>query len=59
MRQIGINVVLQVLDNATLKQLRRDSNEYRFFSAGFTAKVAPSLIAFMDEGWPGEGGCAF
>jgi len=56
MRQIGINVALQVLDNATLKQLRRDPNEYSFFSGGFTAKVDPSLIAFMNEGWPGEGG---
>lgn len=53
-RKIGINVDLQVYDNATLQQLRRDTTKYNFFSAGMGTKDDPTLIAFMGEGWPGE-----
>jgi len=53
-RQIGINVELQVYDNATLQQLRADPTKYNFFSSGIGTKDDPTLIAFMGEGWPGE-----
>lgn len=53
-RKIGINVEMQVYDNATMQELRGDTTKYNIFSSGLTAKDDPTLIAFMDEGWPGE-----
>lgn len=53
-RKIGINVDLQVYDNATLQQLRGDPTKYNIFSSGITTKDDPTLISFMGEGWPGE-----
>lgn len=53
MRKIGINVDLQVYDNATLQQLRNDPTKYNIFSSGIGTKDDPSLIAFMGEGWAG------
>lgn len=53
-RKIGINVEMEVYDNATLQQLRADSTKYNIFSSGLSAKDDPTLIAFMGEGWPGE-----
>ncbi|MGI6114075.1 MAG: ABC transporter substrate-binding protein [Mahellales bacterium] len=53
MRKVGINVDLQVVDNATLGQLRNDPSAYSMFSAGLTSKPDPTLIAFMEDGWAG------
>lgn len=53
MRKAGIEIDLQVVDNATLGQLRNDPSKYSMFSAGLTSKPDPSLIAFMGEGWAG------
>lgn len=51
--QIGINVDVQVYDNATLKEYRSDPTKFDIFSGGLTAKDDPTQIAFMDETWAG------
>lgn len=51
--QIGINIDVQVYDNATLREYRGDPTKYDMFSSGLTAKVDPTQISFMDETWAG------
>ena len=52
-KPIGIEIDLQVYDNPTLRQYRNQPDKFDMFSGGITAKVDPSLIAFMPEGWAG------
>ena len=52
-KPIGIEIDLQVYDNATLQQYRNQPDKFDIFSAGLTAKVDPTLVAFMEEGWAG------
>lgn len=52
-KAIGIEIDLQVYDNPTLQQYRNQPDKYDMFSGGLTAKVDPTLIAFMAEGWAG------
>ena len=52
-KPIGIEIDLQVYDNPTLQQYRNQPDKFDIFSAGLTAKVDPSLVAFMEEGWAG------
>ncbi len=54
MKDIGINVDLQVLDYATLNEYRNDKTKFDIFSGGLTAKPYPSLIAFMGDKWAGK-----
>ena len=49
----GIEIDLQVYDNATLQQYRNQPDKFDIFSGGLTAKVDPTLVAFMEEGWAG------
>lgn len=53
MKAIGLNVELQVVDNATLGELRNQPSKYNIFSGGLTEKPDPTLIAFMGDGWAG------
>ena len=53
MGKIGLNVDVQVIDNATLRELRNIPDAYNIFSAGLTQKPDPTLIAFMKNGWAG------
>ncbi len=52
-KPIGIEIDLQVYDNPTLRQYRSRPDKFDMFSGGITAKVDPTLIAFMPEGWAG------
>lgn len=52
-KPIGLEIDLQVYDNPTLQQYRNQPDKFDIFSGGLTAKVDPSLIAFMEEGWAG------
>lgn len=52
-KPIGINIDLQVYDNPTLQQYRTQPDKFDIFSVGLSAKVDPTLVAFMEEGWPG------
>lgn len=49
----GITIDLRVYDNPTLQQFRNQPDKFDIFSAGLTAKLDPSLVAFMEEGWAG------
>ena len=49
----GIEIDLQVYDGPTLQQYRNQPDKFDIFSAGLTAKVDPTLVAFMEEGWAG------
>ncbi|MCD8077436.1 MAG: ABC transporter substrate-binding protein [Lachnospiraceae bacterium] len=51
--EIGINIDLQVYDNATLKEYRMDSSKYDMCSVGLGSKVDPTQIAFLESGWAG------
>ncbi len=54
MRQIGINVELTVVDNATLNDMRSDPKQYSMFSCGLTPKSDPTQIAFIaSDKWAG------
>ncbi len=53
LKAIGINVTLQVVDQAELYSLRNDPANFDFFAVGFTMKADPTLIAFLGDGWPG------
>lgn len=54
MRQIGINVELTVVDNATLNDMRADPKQYSMFSCGLTPKSDPTQIAFIaSDNWAG------
>lgn len=52
-KPIGIEIDLQVYDNATLQQYRNQPDKFDIFSGGLTAKVDPTLVAFMEDGWAG------
>jgi peptide/nickel transport system substrate-binding protein len=52
-KQIGITIDLRVYDNPTLQQFRNQPDKFDIFSAGLTAKVDPTLVSFMDDGWSG------
>jgi peptide/nickel transport system substrate-binding protein len=52
-KPIGIEIDLQVYDNPTLRQYRMQPDKFDIFSGGLTAKVDPTLIAFLEEGWAG------
>ncbi len=52
-KPIGVEIDLQVYDNPTLQQYRNQPDKFDMFSGGLTAKVDPTLIAFMAEGWAG------
>ena len=55
MRKIGIDVELQVVDNATLNDLRDQPDQYSIFSCGLTAKDDPTQIAFIaSDTWGGD-----
>lgn len=51
--EIGINIDLQVYDNATLKEYRMDSSKYDMCSVGLSSKVDPTQISFLESGWAG------
>ncbi|MDR3348678.1 MAG: ABC transporter substrate-binding protein [Acidaminococcales bacterium] len=53
MKEIGINVDLQVVDQATLYSIRNDPSKYDLFAVGFTAKADPAMMAFLGDSWPG------
>jgi peptide/nickel transport system substrate-binding protein len=52
-KPIGIQIDLQVYDNPTLQQYRNQPDKFDIFSGGLTAKLDPSLVVFMPEGWAG------
>lgn len=49
----GINMDIQVYDNATLKQYRMDPDKFDIFSSALGEKVDPTQIAFFEDGWAG------
>ena len=49
----GINIDIQVYDNATLKQYRMDPDKFDIFSSALGEKVDPTQIAFFEDGWAG------
>lgn len=53
LRKLGVNVDLQVVDWATLSEIRGKPEAYNIFSTGLTMKADPTMIAFMGTGWPG------
>lgn len=54
MKELGINVSLQVMDQATLYTVRNDPAKYDIFAVGFTAKADPAMMAFLGDTWPGN-----
>lgn len=54
MKEIGIDVDLQVMDQATLYTTRKDPAKYDIFAVGFTAKADPAMMAFLGDTWPGN-----
>ena len=54
MKELGVNVDLQVMDQATLYTVRKDPAKYDLFAVGFTAKADPAMMAFIDDSWPGN-----
>ena len=52
-KPIGINMDVQVYDNATLKQFRTNPDKFDIFSGGLTGKLDPTLIAPLQDGWAG------
>jgi len=53
MKQAGINVRLDIVDQAQLYSMRSDPTTFSFFSVGFSEKTDPAMIAFLGDGWPG------
>ncbi|KUO72122.1 MAG: hypothetical protein APF77_00870 [Clostridia bacterium BRH_c25] len=53
MKKIGLNVEMQIVDRATLGELRNQPDKYDIFSAGITGKPDPSQIAFLGDNWAG------
>lgn len=49
----GITIDLRVYDNPTLQQFRNQPDKFDMFSAGLTAKLDPTLVAYMEDGWAG------
>ncbi|MDR0851845.1 MAG: ABC transporter substrate-binding protein [Clostridiales Family XIII bacterium] len=54
MKDAGLNVDLQVVDWATLGEIRSKDTGWDIFSGGFTLKLTPLLIAWMGDAWPGK-----
>lgn len=52
-KQIGIEMDVQVYDNPTLKQYRNDPTKYDIFSGGLGDKPDPTQVVWMDETWAG------
>lgn len=52
-KRAGIEIDLRVHDGPTLQQYRTQPDKFDIFSAGLTAKLDPTLVAFMEEGWAG------
>ena len=52
-KPIGINMDVQVYDNATLKEYRDDPTKYDMFSSGLGDKNDPSEVVFLDSAWAG------
>lgn len=53
LKKVGLNIKLQMVDWATLSEIRYNPGEYNIFSTGLTMKVDPTMIAFMRDGWAG------
>lgn len=49
----GINVDIQVYDNATLREYRMDPDKYDMVSVALGEKADPTQIAFFEDGWVG------
>ena len=52
-KAIGININVEVYDNATLKEYRDDPTKYDIFSSGLSDKNDPSEVVFLDAAWSG------
>jgi len=53
LRKNGFKVKLQLVDWATLGEIRAKPEAYEIFTTGLTMKADPTMIAFMGNGWPG------
>lgn len=54
MKDAGLNVDLQVVDWATLGEIRSKEEGWDMFTGGFTFKLTPLLIAWMGDTWAGK-----
>lgn len=51
--KLNLNVEVQVVDWATLNDLRAQPDAYDIFSTALTLKPDPTMIAFVTPNWPG------
>lgn len=53
LKQAGLNVDVQVLDQATLIQNRQDPTKFDLFSSGIPTYADPVLLPYLQESFPG------
>lgn len=52
-KDVGINMDVQVYDNSTLKEYRDDPTKYDIFSGGLSDKDDPTQVVFLNSSWAG------